>query len=142
MVLKDHQIVNHYIKKKMADMQGSTYGLIGSLGIGKTYLVGWLLSSISTDFGKQVHSPTFNICNIYEWNDIEIHHYDLYRIESDHDLFDIGIMDSISSKTLITFIEWVDLFPELIECRDEIITITEDNNAEKQYRIEAVGRNK
>ena len=119
-------------------MQGSTYGLIGSLGIGKTYLVGWLLSSISTDFGKQVHSPTFNICNIYEWNDIEIHHYDLYRIESDHDLFDIGIMDSISSKTLITFIEWVDLFPELLDCCDEIITITEDNDSERHYAIDPI----
>ena len=91
------------------------------------------------DFGIQVHSPTFNLCNIYQWVDYEVHHYDLYRIQSHEDLYDTGIMDSIERKTTITFIEWIDLFPDMMECCDEIITISEDNNMKRQYKIEYCG---
>jgi tRNA threonylcarbamoyladenosine biosynthesis protein TsaE len=138
MILTDRQIINHYVNNGFLDIQGKTYGLIGSLGVGKTYLVKCLLSSVSIEFGKQVHSPTFNLCNIYQWDVFEVHHFDLYRIDSNDDLFNIGIMDSISSKTLITFIEWVDLFPELLDCCDEIITITEDNESERHYAIDPI----
>ena len=138
MIFTDQQVKDHYTKNDFLDIQGKTFGLVGILGVGKTHLVEILLSSISTDLGKQVHSPTFNLCNIYQWDDYEVHHFDLYRMESHDDLFNIGIMDSISSKTLITFIEWIDLFPELIDCCDEIITITEDNDAERRYVIEPV----
>ena len=136
MILNDQEVIEYYGKKGPGALSGQTYGLIGSLGSGKTYLVMNLLTRFAPDFGKQVHSPTFNLCNIYQWADIEVHHYDLYRLQSAEDLYDIGVMESIGNKLIVTFIEWVDLFPELSDCCDEIITITEDNSMNRQYQID------
>jgi len=139
MILNDQQIIEYFDNKGLDELKGNTIGLIGGLGSGKTHIVRKILTQISAELGKQVHSPTFNICNIYQSTGIEVHHYDLYRIHSDDDLFDIGLMESTELELIITFIEWIDLFPELIDCCDEIITITEDNGLNRQYQIRRPG---
>ena len=125
-----------YLIQKIDDInrQGTTIGLIGDLGVGKTFLVKELATKLSEDFVDQVSSPTYNICNIYKSGNLEIHHYDLYRIEEEDELNEIGLMDSIENKQLLVFIEWIDLFPHLVGLCDDIISITVNSNQKRNYK--------
>ncbi len=104
--------------------RGKTVGLIGDLGAGKTHLVRNLLCRYSPDFSDQVSSPTYNLCNVYIIDNLEINHFDLYRIESDEELYDIGIWESMGNEKVITIIEWVDLYEEVRDRCDIIIKIS------------------
>ena len=56
----------------------------------------------------EVSSPTFNILNEYKINNINIHHYDLYRLKDIREIDNLGIYEEL--KNNITLIEW----PEII----------------------------
>ena len=55
------------------------------MGVGKTTFVKYLINNIQLKFNQkitEVTSPTFNIMNEYNINDLSIKHYDLYRLKS------------------------------------------------------------
>jgi len=84
--------------------------LKGELAIGKTQIVKYMLEALKRD-SKAVSSPTFSLINTYSWkNSFDIHHIDLYRIQSDEELKQIGFWDLFYKESLI-FIEW----PERVE---------------------------
>ena len=93
---------------------GDIVSLTGQLGAGKTEFMRGI-----TDFfncSDQLSSPTFPILNIYQGSlfggqVITIHHFDLYRIKSLHELEAIGFDEYLSSGYL-SVVEWGDLFPE------------------------------
>jgi tRNA threonylcarbamoyladenosine biosynthesis protein TsaE len=114
--------------------RGKTVGLIGDLGVGKTHLVRNLLSRFSSDFSDQVSSPTYNLCNIYICDDLEINHFDLYRIESDEELYDIGLWESMGNEETITVIEWVDLYDEVADRCDITIKISVQDDV-RRYAV-------
>ncbi len=135
--MDEKAITRFYSAMNLQDLKGHIVGLVGSLGAGKTHLVKSILSGLLTDSENQVTSPTFNLCNIYKTSDLEIFHFDLYRIESEDELYNIGIWESLENGNALVFIEWVDLFPELAEMCHEIITISMDDDSRK-YKLEEV----
>ncbi len=91
-------------------IEGDIITLNGDLGTGKTaFAKSYITNLIESD--EDVTSPTFNIQQIYSNNndDVNIHHYDLYRLNSLEDAIEVGINDSLFNVT--TIIEW----PEIIE---------------------------
>ena len=54
-------------------------------------------------------SPTFNLLNEYKIKDIQINHYDLYRLKEKRDLEDLNLFGD--SDKFITLIEW----PQIID---------------------------
>ena len=52
----------------------------------------------------EVTSPTFNILNEYQIGDLNIKHYDLYRLKEFNEINNLGILDN-TKKSLI-LIEW------------------------------------
>jgi len=114
---------------------GFVIGLSGTLGAGKTRFVKNLLKTVAVEFERQVQSPTFNICHVYSAGDHIVHHYDLYRLESVDELNEIDIWESINSPRILTCIEWVDKFPELVEKCDAILAITICENGERDYTM-------
>ena len=131
--MNQSEILKYFLQNPDDRLQGKVVGLIGGLGSGKTTLVKRMLSSISVEFGEQVSSPTYNLCNIYKYSDFEIHHFDLYRLENEEELYDIGIMDSLENEDLVIFIEWIDLFPILFNKCDQIISISLRVEGEREY---------
>ncbi len=119
--LKREQAVQYFSDLNPAYLQGKVIGLVGVLGVGKTQFVKSVVASMLPEAADQVNSPTYNICNIYQVKNLQIHHYDLYRIESEDDLYETGIFDSFEAGSALVFIEWVDLFPVLEERCDEIL---------------------
>ena len=67
---------------------GDILALIGDLGTGKTTLT----KSVAAGLGvtEDITSPTFNIVNEYHSGRLPLYHFDVYRLESGADLFEIG----------------------------------------------------
>ncbi|PCI30295.1 MAG: tRNA (adenosine(37)-N6)-threonylcarbamoyltransferase complex ATPase subunit type 1 TsaE [SAR324 cluster bacterium] len=133
--MTDKEIIAYYSGKSPESLQGKVIGLVGDLGAGKTHLVGEILSKISKDFVTQISSPSFNLCNIYETNALTVHHFDLYRIESEDELYNIEIWESLEREDVLTFIEWVNSFPEVQQACTEVINITMNEDEQRQYMI-------
>jgi len=133
--MKENEIIEHYFKKGQSGLRGMVIGLVGSLGAGKTQFVKKLLSQISVDFENLVHSPTFNLCNVYSDEEFEVHHFDVYRVESEDELYDIEIWESTENTNVLTLIEWADRFSDIkLKC-DEIIEISICEDEKREYLI-------
>ncbi len=103
---------------------GDIIELNGNLGAGKTFFIKHTLKSFGIN---NVSSPTFSIVNEY-LGKYKVYHFDFYRIIESSELFDIGINDYFNDQEAIIFIEWGNLFPEVLpKNRIEImISICED----------------
>ena len=87
--------------------KGSVVLFDGTLGSGKTFLVQKICANWNVI--EDVTSPTFTIIQNYS-GDYQVNHMDLYRIEKQIELDQLGWEDMIYSDA-VTFIEW----PEKIE---------------------------
>lgn len=99
---------------------GDVICLTGDLGAGKTLLSRGVAEALGVP-SEEVTSPTFTIMNVYQGNNLEIHHFDLYRLNRPEELEDIGF-DEYCGGDGITLIEWAELFPEQLP--DEYLQIT------------------
>jgi len=68
--------------------KGDIIILTGDLGAGKTKFTQGFLSFY--DLENEVSSPTFTIVNEYLKNDINIYHFDVYRLEDLDEFYAIG----------------------------------------------------
>jgi tRNA threonylcarbamoyl adenosine modification protein YjeE len=88
---------------------GDTIALIGDLGAGKTTLVTGLVEAL----GGTASSPTFSLVNEYRTRRFCIWHIDLYRIEREAELAELGLDDIIGNRVGFALIEWADKFDVL-----------------------------
>jgi tRNA threonylcarbamoyladenosine biosynthesis protein TsaE len=89
---------------------GDVVVLIGELGTGKTFFVKKTLAKFGITW---VNSPSFAIVNEYK-NSFKIYHIDFYRLKTIKELIDIGFDDYLNDKEAIIFIEWGNLFPQVL----------------------------
>jgi tRNA threonylcarbamoyladenosine biosynthesis protein TsaE len=85
--------------------------LYGEMGVGKTTFVKYLINQFQIKKNIQtteVTSPTFNLLNEYEIDDLLIKHYDLFRLKDKSEITNLGLFEN--NKGTITLIEW----PQLI----------------------------
>lgn len=120
----DHTRMIEYV----VSQQKHIYLLHGNLGAGKTTWVKYLVSHLGGD-ARQVDSPTFSIVNTYEVNGNQIHHFDLYRLESLEEIEDIGFMEYIDSGNLC-IIEWPEKIAEFLPTED-VLTLNISLHLEK-----------
>jgi tRNA threonylcarbamoyladenosine biosynthesis protein TsaE len=91
---------------------GEIIFLYGEMGVGKTTFVKYLINQLLIKKNLQtteVTSPTFNLLNEYEIDNLIIKHYDLFRLKNESEIKNLDLFDQ--NKNTITLIEW----PELIE---------------------------
>ncbi|MBN8568967.1 MAG: tRNA (adenosine(37)-N6)-threonylcarbamoyltransferase complex ATPase subunit type 1 TsaE [Ignavibacteria bacterium] len=85
-------------------------GFTGELGSGKTQFIKGICKYFHVK--DVVNSPTFLIVNEYKATmniqEININHFDLYRLKSEGELLSIGF-DNYISENSICLIEWPDL---------------------------------
>ena len=87
---------------------GDVVCLKGDLGAGKSEFA---RACIQTMAGQAVDvpSPTFTLCQTYDTLKGTVFHYDLYRLEKEEDVWELGIIEQIVGN--FSFIEW----PQIIE---------------------------
>lgn len=92
---------------------GGYLALFGGMGAGKTTFVRGLVKALCPECLELVHSPTFAIVNEYRGNDIDIFHFDLYRLTDEDDLYSTGFYDYGEQGGLV-ITEWSELFEDII----------------------------
>lgn len=92
---------------------GGFLALYGGMGAGKTAFVRGLVKALCPECLDLVHSPTFAIVNEYRGKDIDIFHFDLYRLTDEDDLYSTGFYDYIEQGGL-TVTEWTELFESAV----------------------------
>jgi len=97
--------------------------LDGDLGAGKTAFARGLAKGYG--YEGRVTSPTFTILNIYE-GDVDIHHFDLYRAQSEDELFELGFESFLHDG--VGIVEWSSKFRELFDEDAVRVSITRGKN--------------
>ena len=104
---------------------GDVIGLSGALGAGKTVFARAFINHVAAraDAGPQeVPSPTFTLVQVYEFPQLTVYHFDLYRIEHPEETYELGIEDAFADG--VSLIEWPDrLGPLLPEDRLDIVLL-------------------
>ena len=91
--------------KKLAELTeaGTIIFLNGEIGTGKTTLARSLLQEMGVK--ERIKSPTYSICEVYALPSFDVYHYDLYRLESETDIYETGVLETFQSKN-VCIIEW------------------------------------
>ena len=102
-------------------MPGDIVCLVGDLGTGKTALT----KAVAAGLGIEEHivSPTFNIVKEYLSGRLPLYHFDVYRLGSSEELFEIGARDYFYGQG-VCVIEWADLIAEEIPPGSRLIRIS------------------
>lgn len=116
---------------------GDTIVLNGDLGAGKTKFTEGFLKFFGLD--EEISSPTFTIVNEYNADNLNIYHFDVYRLEDSSEFYAIGGEDYFSSG--ICIIEWGSIIADALP--KDYIQISFDRLDENEnYRlitVESVG---
>ena len=90
---------------------GTVIAYYGDLGAGKTAFTRGLARGLGVE--DRITSPTYNIVNEYP-GEIPLFHFDMYRLESSDDLFDIGWEDYLTRGGVIA-VEWSERVEDALE---------------------------
>ena len=85
------------------------------MGAGKSTFARALLEELGVDRAAE-GSPTFAIAHEYRaMNGARAIHADGYRLKSEQELEDTGLLEPLWDKETLMIFEWIDLFPQTYE---------------------------
>lgn len=92
------------IGRKFAEnlKKGDVVVLTGDLGSGKTKFTEGVLQFFGLE--NEISSPTFNIVNEYTKDNVNVYHFDVYRLEDEDEFYAIGGEEYFEKG--ICLIEW------------------------------------
>ena len=112
---------------------GTILAYRGDLGAGKTAFTRGLARGLG--YNEPVTSPTYTIVNEYLGGRLPLFHFDMYRLASSDDLWDIG-WDDYLERGGICAVEWSENVEDAME---NAIYITIHKTGEETRRIEIEG---
>ena len=111
---------------------GDLIALYGELGAGKTAFVRGALRGLG--FSGAVASPTFAIVNEYRNESRVAAHFDMYRIDTEEQLYTSGFYDYLGDAVI--FAEWGDKVREFLPERRIDVTITQLSDGSREITTE------
>lgn len=109
---------------------GTVVAFTGDLGAGKTAFTRGLARGLGVP--DRVTSPTFTIVNEYEGGRLPLFHFDMYRLGSADDLFDIGWEDFLR-RGGVCAVEWSETVQEALDA--DTIYVDIRRGAEDNQRV-------
>ena len=95
------------------------------MGSGKTTFIKFICAALGSS--DNFSSPTYALVNNYTSPKGNIYHFDLYRLKSIAELFDIGIEDYLDGKSYC-FFEWPEKLIDIIDINYVLVEIKIDQN--------------
>ena len=138
--MKNFKYISHsendtmnFAKKLASKLKvGDVVVLSGELGAGKTKFTEGFLSYFGLE--KEISSPTFTIVNEYKNKDIDIYHFDVYRLEDVDEFYAIGGDEYFNSG--ICIIEWGELIKEALPPKYIEIIFSKNNSDENSRTLD------
>ena len=112
---------------------GTVLAYRGDLGAGKTAFTRGLARGLG--YGEPVTSPTYTIVNEYLGGRLPLFHFDMYRLRSSDDLWDIGWEDYLD-RGGICAVEWSENVDDALE---NAVYVTIEKLGEDSRRITVEG---
>lgn len=112
---------------------GTILAYRGGLGAGKTAFTRGLARGL--DCRELVTSPTYTIVNEYMGGRLPLFHFDMYRLRSSDDLWDIGWEDYLDRQGICA-VEWSENVEDAME---DAVTVTIEKLGENTRRITVEG---
>lgn len=112
---------------------GTVIAFTGDLGAGKTAFTRGLARGLG--IRDRITSPTFTIVNEYEGGRLPLFHFDMYRLESSDELFDIGWEDYLH-RGGVCAVEWSE---KVSDALTDALRVDIRRGAEENDRIITIG---
>ena len=112
---------------------GTVIAYEGDLGAGKTAFTRGLARGLGCREG--VTSPTYTIVNEYLSGRIPLFHFDMYRLRSSEDLFDIG-WDDYLERGGVCAVEWSE---NVADAMEDAIRVRIEKTGDESRRITIEG---
>ena len=112
---------------------GTVIAYRGDLGAGKTAFTRGLARGLG--YAEPVTSPTYTIVNEYLGGRLPLFHFDMYRLRSSDDLWDIGWEDYLD-RGGVCAVEWSENVEDAME---DALTVTIEKLGEDSRRITIEG---
>ena len=128
------QLETEEVGRKLAEKLpgGSVVAMYGDLGAGKTAFVRGMAKGMG--LSCRVSSPTFTIVNEY-LGERELIHFDMYRLSSADELFDIGWEDYLS-RGAVCAVEWSENVQDAFFGDEVVVRIEKLNDTDRKITIE------
>lgn len=127
-ISRNEQDTIHFAKdfaKKLK--KGDIIVLSGELGSGKTKFVQGVLEYFG--LAEEISSPTFTIVNEYTKDDVNIYHFDVYRLADTDEFYAMGGEEYFENG--ICLIEWGEMIEEILpEHYTKIVFRKSEDNVE------------
>ena len=133
---KTEELANKILKKLKV---GDVVFLYGEIGVGKTTFIKYLINGFQKENKlklTEVTSPTFNLLNEYQINQIKINHYDLFRLKSVEEIKNLGLFED--NRNLITLIEWPQIIKKKPKNLIELNFKYEDDHQKRSLQIKGL----
>ena len=114
---------------------GTVIAFMGDLGAGKTAFVRGLARGLGVT--DRVTSPTFTIVNEYEGGRLPLFHFDMYRLGSSEELFDIGWEDYLR-RGGICAVEWSERVSDALDGAIRVDIRRDEGDNDRIITIEGV----
>ncbi len=113
----------------------TVYAFYGEMGAGKTTFINALCKALGVE-DDTTNSPSFSIINEYRSDTTAelIYHFDLYRLESLEEAFDIGVEDYFDSGALC-FLEWPERIDDILPGDTVKVSITVNDDDTRTITI-------
>jgi tRNA threonylcarbamoyladenosine biosynthesis protein TsaE len=109
-------------------IEGMCVSLVGSLGSGKSVLVRGICRGLGVE--EDVLSPTFVLFEEYRGR-LPVVHLDLYRLEHERDIEDLGVFDRLGDGSVI-LVEWGDRSSRITDRSDVLIDLEVVGESERR----------
>ena len=127
---RETESLGERLARKLPD--GAVVAMYGDLGAGKTAFVRGMARGMGIDM--RVSSPTFTIVNEY-LGARELFHFDMYRLGSADELFDIGWEDYLG-RGGVCVVEWSENVAEAFDGSEIKVEITKLSETSRKIEIE------
>ena len=118
-------------------LQGGEILLLkGDLGAGKTAFAKGVARACGVD--DIVTSPTFTILNEHYGKRLNLYHFDMYRIDDESELKELGFNEFIGKKDGVCAIEWFEKTPSLLKNDCILIDIEKIDDETREIEISNV----
>lgn len=105
--------------------RGDVVALNGPLGAGKTVFARAFIRALNPRI-TDVPSPTFTLLQTYETPAFPVYHFDMYRLKSPDEAYEIGIEDAFAEG--VSLIEWAEKIAPLLPRQRYDLTFTGPDN--------------